>query len=113
VAEKLVSIFEPGTEIIRKGKASKPTEFGKMVKIQEAENQIVISYEVYEKRPSDSALLIPAIASHEEQLGCVPRLAAGDAGFYSASNEKAAHEKGVKRVCVPNRNTKSAGRKLE
>jgi IS5 family transposase len=28
---KLVSLFEPSTEIIRKGKASKPTEFGKMV----------------------------------------------------------------------------------
>src|SRR5215813_10468470 len=31
--EKIVSIFEPQTEVIRKGKASKPTEFGKMVKI--------------------------------------------------------------------------------
>jgi IS5 family transposase len=39
--EKLVSIFEPETEIIRKGKTSKPTEFGKMVKLQEAENQII------------------------------------------------------------------------
>src|SRR6516164_1120659 len=44
---KLVSLFEPDTEIIRKGKASKPTEFGKLVKIQEAENQIIIAYEVY------------------------------------------------------------------
>jgi IS5 family transposase len=52
VAEKLVSLFEPGSEVIRKGKASKPTEFGKLVKIQEAENQIITSYEVYEKRPS-------------------------------------------------------------
>jgi len=51
VAEKLVSIFEPTTEIIRKGKASKPTEFGKMVKIQEGENQIITDYAVYEKRP--------------------------------------------------------------
>src|SRR5205807_4251776 len=34
-AGKLLSIFEPATEIIRKGKAGKPTEFGKMVKIQE------------------------------------------------------------------------------
>jgi IS5 family transposase len=110
---KLVSIFEPTTEIIRKGKASKPTEFGKMVKIQEAENQMIISYEVYEKRPSDSALLIPAIETHQQQLGRVPSLVAGDAGFYSASNERAAHEKGVKRVCIPNRNTKSAGRKKE
>ena len=113
VSEKLVSIFEPSTEVIRKGKASKPTEFGKLVKIQEAENQIITSYEVYEKRPSDSALLIPAIEEHEEQLGCVPRLVAGDAAFYSAGNEKAAHEKGVKRVCIPNRSTTSAERKRE
>ncbi len=65
VAEKLVSIFEPTTEIIRKGKASKPTEFGKMVKIQEGENQIVTDYAVYEKRPSDSELVIAALDAHE------------------------------------------------
>ena len=45
---KLLSVFEPDTELIRKGKASKPTEFGKMVKIQEAENQIVIYCEVFD-----------------------------------------------------------------
>ena len=110
---KPVSIFEPSTEIIRKGKASKPTEFGKMVKIQEAENQMIISYEVYEKRPSDSALLVPAIETHQEQLGRVPNLIAADAAFYSAANGKAAQEKGVKRVCIPNRNTKSTDRKKE
>src|SRR6266567_9140717 len=44
---KLLSLFEPSTEVIRKGKAAKPNEFGKMVKLQEAENQIVIEYEVY------------------------------------------------------------------
>jgi IS5 family transposase len=113
VAEKLVSIFEPTTEIIRKGKASKPTEFGKMVKIQEAENQITVDYEVYEKRPSDSELVVPGIESHEQKLGRVPDLLAGDAAFYSAKNEAAAHDKGVKRVCIPNRSTKSAERKRE
>lgn len=113
VEGKLVSIFEPTTEIIRKGKAASPTEFGKMVKIQEAENQIITSYEVYEKRPYDSALLIPAIETHQEQLGRVPGLVAADAAFYSAGNEKMAQEKGVKRVCIPNRNTKSADRKKE
>ena len=40
VAEKLVRIFEPTPESIPKGKASKPTACGQMVKIQEAENQI-------------------------------------------------------------------------
>ena len=44
---KIVSLFEPSTEVIRKGKAAKPNEFGKMIKLQEAENQIVIDYEVY------------------------------------------------------------------
>jgi len=44
-AGKIVSLFEYTTEIIRKGKAGKPTEFGKMVKIQEAENQIITAYE--------------------------------------------------------------------
>ena len=113
VAEKLVSIFEPTTEIIRKGKASKPTEFGKMVKIQEAENQIITDYAVYEKRPSDCELVIPALEAHEKKLGCMPRLMAGDAAFYSAKNEATAHERGVKRVCIPNRSTKSAERKRE
>jgi IS5 family transposase len=37
--EKIVSIFEPHTEIIRKGKAGKPNEFGELVQVQEAENR--------------------------------------------------------------------------
>ena len=69
---KIVSLFEPTTEVIRKGKAGKPTEFGKMVKLQEAENQIVIAYEIYDQRPGDSDLLIAAIQTHQAMLGCAP-----------------------------------------
>jgi IS5 family transposase len=111
VEGKIVSVFETTTEVIRKGKASKPTEFGKMIKIQEAENQIVISFEVYDQRPSDSDLLIPAIETHWTLLGRTPELAAADAAFYSAKNVAKAEEMGVKRVSVPNRSTKSAARK--
>jgi IS5 family transposase len=110
---KIVSLFEPSTEVIRKGKAGKPNEFGKMVKLQEAENQIVTDFEVYDQRPSDSDLLIPSIESHQQKLGRTPHLVAADAGFFSAKNEVAAKEKGVKRVCVPNRSTKSAERRRE
>ncbi len=110
---KLLSLFEPSTEIIRKGKAGKPNEFGKMVKLQEAENQIVIDYEVYHRRPSDSDLLIAAIETHQARLGRTPRLVAADAAFYSAKNEAAAKAKGVKRVCIPNRSSKSPERKRE
>ncbi len=108
---KLVSIFEPDTEIIRKGKASKPTEFGKMVKIQEAENQIITAYEIYDQRPLDRDLLIPAVEAHEERLDRVPDLVAGDAGFYSAQGEAKVQEMGVKRVSIPNHSTKSAERR--
>ena len=109
---KIVSLFEPGTEIIRKGKASKPTEFGKMVKIQEAEGQIITHYEVYRRRPTDAALLLPAVAVHRKRLGRAPELVAGDAGFYSQENERGAQRMGVKRVSIPNRSTKSAARRV-
>lgn len=108
--EKLVSIFEPHTEIIRKGKASKPTEFGKMVKIQEAE-AIITAYEIFDKRPNDSDLLIPAVESHRQQFGRAPHLATADSAFYSKANEDAAYEAGVKRVAIPNRNTRSSERR--
>jgi IS5 family transposase len=110
---KLLSLFEPSTEVIRKGKAGKPTEFGKMVKLQEAENQIITDYEVYARRPYDSDLLITAIEVHQALMGRAPRLVAADAAFYSAKNEAAAKAKGVKRVCIPNRSTKSLERKRE
>jgi transposase, IS5 family len=93
--------------------AAKPNEFGKMVKLQEAENQIVIHYEVYDRRPNDSDLLLPVIDTHQAVLGRTPHLVAADAAFYSNKNEKGAKTKGVKRVCIPNRSTKSAERRRE
>jgi IS5 family transposase len=111
VQGKVVSLFESTSEVIRKGKASKPNEFGKMVKIQEAENQIITAYQVYAAKPSDSDLLVSAVEAHQRQLGRVPDLVAADAGFYSTQNEKDLHEKGVKRVSIPSRNSKSAERR--
>lgn len=105
---KIVSVFEPQTEVIRKGKASKPTEFGKMVKIQEAENQIITSYEVYEEKPNDSDLLVKAVEEHRERLGQIPDLVAADAAFHSPSQKAAVEEMGVKHISVPNRSTKNA-----
>ena len=108
---KLASMFEPGSEIIRRGKAKQPTEFGKMIKVQEAEGQIIVDYEVFEKRPADSDLLAQAIEIHQQRLGRVPELVAADAAFYSAGGEKAAHQLGVKYVSVPKRSSKSKERR--
>lgn len=109
--EKLLSLFEPDTEAIRKGKASKPTEFGKVVKLQEAENQIIVDYEVYDERPADSDLLLSAIEKHKDVFGHAPTLLAADAAFFSAENEAKAHEAGVKQVAIPSKATKSAARR--
>jgi len=112
VVGKIVSLFEPATQIIRKGKSSKPTEFGRLIKIQEAENQIVTHYEVCAERPADSTLLVNSLEIHKQQFGHAPHTVAADAAFYSAANEKTATEMGVKRVAIPNRSTKSADRRL-
>ena len=99
--EKLLSLFEPTTEAIRKGKAAKPTEFGHLVKIQEAERGLVVNYEVYEHRPADTTLLLPTIDCHKKVFRHAPRLLAADAGFWSAKNRKQAEDAGVKQVCIP------------
>jgi IS5 family transposase len=109
--DKLLSVFEATTEVIRKGKAGKPNEFGKLLKVQEAENQIVTAYEVYEKRPDDRELLIAAVQEHERRLGRTPRLVAADAGFSSAANERALEQMGVSRVSIPNYATRDPARR--
>ena len=86
---KIVSVFEPHSEIIRKGKASQPTEFGKRVQITEAENQIVTHCDVFEERPSDRQLLTQAVARQRERLGRAPQMVTADAGYYAQAHEQA------------------------
>jgi len=108
---KLLSVFETETEVIRKGKAKKPNEFGKLVKIQEAENQLITSYEVLDKRPADSTLLLASIEQHIQVFGHAPDALAADPGFFSAANEAGAEKLGVKRVSIPSNGTPGKQRK--
>ena len=108
---KVLSLFEPHTELIRKGKASQPNEFGKLVQLQEAEGQIITHYEVFQQRRSDQHLLLPALEAHQRKLGRIPQLVAADAGYYSKANEEGAQALGVKYVSIPNRCTRSEERR--
>jgi IS5 family transposase len=110
VPDKVLSIFEPHTETIRKGKISKPNEFGKLVTIQESEHQIVTAYDVHVRRPADVTLWTAALDRHLRIFGRAPDLAAGDRGFSSATNEQAATDRGVRRVVLPRRGPKSPAR---
>ncbi len=98
---KVVSLFEPHTEIIRKGKLAKPTEFGRRVKIQEAEAQFITDYDVCDSRQADRALWEPALDRHIALFGHPPQLAVADGGFASRANERAAHDCGVRHVVLP------------
>lgn len=97
---KIFSVFETHTEAVRKGKAAKPTEFGKVVKIQEAENQFITDYEVCAQQVSDQALWGPSLERHQALFGRPPELATADGGFASVANECRAQDLGVKHVAL-------------
>ena len=107
---KILSLFEPTTEAIRKGKAGKATEFGKLVKIQACEKGIVTDYEVYPERVPDVKLLQNSLEAHEKLFGQMPTLAAADHGFHSDANERQAEKAGVKQVCILHPGKKSKER---
>jgi IS5 family transposase len=101
--EKILSLFEPHSVVIRKGKAHKPNEFGRLVRIDEVENGIVSQYAVAKGNPCDQTQWAPALESHVQIFGCAPRLAAADRGFWNAANEKFAADLGVKQAVLPAR----------
>jgi IS5 family transposase len=96
--DKILSLFEEHSAIIRKGKPDKPTEFGRLVRLDEVENGIVSGYAIAEGNPADQQQWTPALEHHRELFGQAPRLAAADRGFWSSANEKAALDMGVKRA---------------
>lgn len=81
-SEKVISIFEPHTELIIRGKASKPIEFGHMVLLQQVENQFISGYRVFEKRPDDAALVDDILRDHERVFGAHPLSFTADKAFY-------------------------------
>ena len=110
VESKVLSLFEPHTEVIRKGKAHKPNEFGRLVRIDEVENGIVSGYQVLEGNPDDTTAWMPALQQHQACFERAPKMATADRGFFSAKNEREAQELGVKKVALPGRGRLSVKR---
>jgi transposase, IS5 family len=107
--EKVLSLFEPHTEVIRKGKAHKPNEFGRLVRIDEVENGIVSGYHVLAGNAADTTAWMPALEQHQACFGRAPKMATADRGFFSAQNEREGQALGVK-VALPARGRLSAKR---
>ena len=80
--QKLFSVFEPHTELLKRGKAARPVEFGHMIHIQQVANKFITDYEVFEKKPNEHELVKPALGRHKELFGHYPESVAADKGYY-------------------------------
>jgi IS5 family transposase len=109
--EKLYSIFEEHTDLIKRGKAQKPVEFGHKVFLAESAHGLITDYQVLDGNPADIFQVQPSLERHQQTFQHAPDLYAGDRGFFSAENEPAAQQAGVVQVCIPQRGgTKTAER---
>lgn len=79
---KIFSIFEPHTELLKRGKAAKPIEFGHMIQIGQVDGKFITEYEVFEIKPVEYELLEPALEHHERLFGDYPDTVAADKGYY-------------------------------
>ncbi len=98
--EKLFSIFEPHTELLKRGKASKPIEFGHMIAIQQVEGKFITDYEVFKRKPVDYTLIDPALDSHRKTFGENPDELSADKGFYESMEKTKELEEEIEIVSI-------------
>jgi IS5 family transposase len=103
VAGKLFSIFEPHTDLIVRGKAQKPVEFGHKVLLAESRIGLITDYRVLDGNPPDEQQVAPSLEHHRRSFGAAPDLYAADRGFYSVANLAACRHAGVTTECLPQR----------
>ena len=101
--EKVYSIFESHTDLIKRGKQRKPVEFGHKVFLAESAQGLITDYQVLEGNPADTNQVRPSLERHRQIFHCAPDLYAGDRGFYSAENLDECQKAGVSQVSIPQR----------
>lgn len=100
-SEKIVSLFEEHTDIICRGKESRPVEYGHKIWLNEVEGGLVSHYRILDGNPSDADQWKPSLKAHLKTFHQPPQQASGDRGLYSEPNEQLAHDLGVKKVILP------------
>lgn len=86
-AEKVYSLFEEHTELIKRGKARKPIEFGHKVLLAETGEKFIIHYEAMPKQKADKELIEATLTAHKKVFRCNPDVLAGDKGFYESREQ--------------------------
>ncbi|MHC4819825.1 MAG: ISNCY family transposase [Planctomycetota bacterium] len=85
--EKIFSIFEPHTELLKRGKAGKPLEFGHMILFAQTREKFISDYDAYEKKPVEYKLVDGILDRHERLFGAPPETLSADKGFYESSQK--------------------------
>ena len=96
---KIVSIFEPHTDIIAKGQ--REVQFGHKIFLTSGKSNLVLDCQIPDGNPSDTDMFLDVLASIEQTYGTVPRKISADGGFASKENLKEAKDMGAKDVCFP------------
>jgi transposase, IS5 family len=109
-SEKIVSLFEEHTDIIRRGKEARPVEYGHKVWLNEVDGGIVSHYRILDGNPSDEKHWKPSLKAHIATFHQPPVQASADRGLSSEPNEQLAHDLGVKHVIIPKRGYRSKAR---
>ena len=113
--KKLFSLFEPHTELLKRGKAGKDVEFGHMIQIQQVGGKFITDYDVFEKKPVEPTLVRPALKSHAALFGCLPESVATDKGYWSSEELDQVFDS-VDVVAIPkkgNRNSEEVKREID
>jgi len=101
--EKVYSIFESPTDLIKRGQARQPVEFGHKVFLAESAQGLITDYQVLDGNPADTTHVKASLDRHQETFHHVPELYAGDRGFHSADHVDHCQPAGVSQVCIPQR----------
>jgi len=101
--QKVYSIFEEHTDLIKRGKAQKPVEFGHKVFLAESAQGLITDYRVLEGNPADSDHVEASLERHRQTFQHSPECYAADRGFYSAGNVELCQKAKVGQVCIPQR----------
>ncbi len=99
--EKLYSIFEPHTALIKRGKIQKPLEFGHKIFLAESAHGLISQYCVLEGNPADQLQVKSSLDQHQKTFGLAPALYSSDRGFFNEANIKECETAGVQLVCIP------------
>jgi len=101
--ERVFSIFEPHTELIKRGRREKPVEFGHQVLLCQSKEKLITGYEVMPERVADCELTEQVIQRHEILFGETPEVLAGDKGFCPDAEKYAELEERVGMLAIPRR----------